>query len=75
MRQFKCQDHRPFVLILAPLMYTVIVLLDNLEADKVLDKLSLALGITFSLVIVPISVILAWRQKRGDTACKKSQAE
>ncbi|MCE5286279.1 MAG: spore germination protein [Pelosinus sp.] len=65
MRQNQYMDHRPLVLILAPLLYTLSILLDSLEAINALNKLDTWLALIFSFMIIPISLILAWRKKRS----------
>jgi spore germination protein len=75
MKQYHYTDHRPWVLILAPILYTLGILPDSLGAIKALTKLDTWLGLSFSFVIIPISLILAWRQKRSDSLCKKGITE
>lgn len=74
MRQSRKTDHRPFVLAIGPLIYTVSVLLDNMGTINAASQLTFWLGIGFSLGIVPLSFILTWR-KRGGAFCGKSKSE
>jgi spore germination protein len=74
MRQFQYSDHRPWVLILAPLFYTISILLDSLGTFKMVSRLATWLGLFFSFVIIPISLLLAWRQQRRNV-CKNTIAE
>lgn len=64
-------DHRPWVLILAPLIYSASVLLEEVGIAETLCNVATWLGLAFSLGIVPLSLILNWRRKRGGDSCKE----
>lgn len=56
-------DHRPWLLLLSPLIFAASLFLYDAQTYTQLGKLTQWLGIGFSFIIVPISLLLA-RQKR-----------
>ncbi|MDD4602168.1 Spore germination protein A2 [bioreactor metagenome] len=73
-RRYGYADHRPVVLLLAPVLFGgSLIMLYAITALETANKLTNWVGLGFSLVIIPISLMLAWRQKRGiNSATEKS---
>jgi spore germination protein len=71
MQQKQYADHRPFVLLFAPLIYLVASVLDSLKALDTAGKLITWLGLGFSLGVIPLSLFLVLWKKRGNRACPK----
>lgn len=63
MRQWRHADHRPALLILVPIIYVGIMLIDNPQVGEVLGKFTMWLGLTFSFGVVPMALVLTWWQK------------
>jgi len=67
-------DHRPWVLLLAPLLFFDSNLLgDMAQAIQTAADLNRLLGLSFSLGVIPLSLAVAWWKKRGDKACRANQ--
>ena len=65
MRYYGYVDHRPWVLMLVPIVYVCsILLLDDQQVYDTISKYTLWAGLGFSFAVVPLSLILSWRQKR-----------
>jgi spore germination protein len=71
MQKNKYTDHRPWLLLFAPLVYFAANILDSLKALDTAGKLVTWLGLSFSLGIIPLSLLLALWKKRGDKTCQK----
>lgn len=60
------KDHRPAVLLLAPIIFAFMVIMQSAQAASFINNLLSWLGWSFSLGVIPVSMFLAWRcQKRG----------
>jgi spore germination protein len=57
-------DHRPWVLLLAPIMFTGSVLLDNSKIIQQINEFSIAVALGFSFIIIPLSLFLSWRRDK-----------
>ena len=65
MRQYRYVDHRPWVLILVPIIYVgSMLLLDDQQLYDTVIKYTIWAGIGFSFGIVPMSLVISWWQKR-----------
>ena len=65
MRQYRYVDHRPWVLMLVPVIYVgSILLIDNQQVYDTLSKYTLWAGLGFSFGVVPLSLLLSWWHKR-----------
>ncbi|EAX47254.1 spore germination protein [Thermosinus carboxydivorans Nor1] len=64
MRHYHYADHRPWVMALAPLLYLGNELLSGFKTFEIMSKIATWLGLGFSLAVVPLTLILAWRRKR-----------
>ncbi|MCX7780134.1 MAG: endospore germination permease [Negativicutes bacterium] len=64
-RWLKYEDHRPFVLLLAPAAFILNVVLDTAKLYEQAGKLTNTMGLVFSLFVIPLAYILA-RIKRRD---------
>lgn len=71
MQHYRHADHRPWVLLLVPIIYVIsILLIDDQEAYEAISKFSLGVGLGFSFVVVPLALMLSWWKKRGGgTSC------
>lgn len=66
MRLCCLSDHRPHLILLAPFLFIGVTLLDRLEELKAASKVLTWLGISFSLGIIPLCLLLVWvRRKNG----------
>lgn len=63
-------DHKPFVLLLTPLIYTLSMLLDSAKIYDDVSKAVTWLGLIFSFVIIPITLLLVFIKRRGVSHCK-----
>lgn len=61
-KQKQHADHRPWVFILLPLIYIGSVLLTNIKAYDFTIKVVTWLGIIFSLLVIPLSLVLVWKK-------------
>ena len=68
MRQYRYVDHRPWVLLLVPIIYVGSILLDTQQVYDAVSKYTLWAGLGFSFGIVPLSLMLSWRHKRKAVA-------
>ncbi|VBB06395.1 spore germination gerab [Lucifera butyrica] len=57
-------DHRPGVLVLAPLIFVGTVLLDGQNMISWAEKAGTGLGLVFSFLIIPVSLYLAYRRQK-----------
>lgn len=64
-RRHDYSDHRPVVLLFAPILFVGSVGIPGAKAYATASQVLEWIGLGFSLIIIPISLILAWRQKRG----------
>lgn len=65
MRQYHYVDHRPWVLILVPILYVgSMLLIDDQQVYDAISKYVLWAGLAFSFAVVPLSLMLTWWQKR-----------
>ncbi|SDF16855.1 GerAB/ArcD/ProY family transporter [Sporolituus thermophilus] len=64
MRRYGYTDHRPWVMALAPLLYFGNELLTGFKVYETMGKIATWLGLGFSLAVVPLTLVLAWRRKR-----------
>lgn len=69
MQRRRYTDHRPFVLALAPIIYSGSVLLDSMQIAETVGKLIVWMGLIFSLGIIPLCLALLWWKKRGNVSC------
>lgn len=70
MRQWHYLDHRPWVLLLVPMIYVGSIMIDNQQVYDAVSNFTMWAGLIFSFVVVPLSLILSWRQKReAGTGC------
>ncbi len=70
MRHWHHADHRPWVLLLVPMIYVGSILLDNQQLYDMVSKFTLWIGLGFSFAVVPIALSLSWWQKRkAGTGC------
>lgn len=70
MRQWRYLDHRPWVLLLVPVIYVGSIMFDNQQVYDAVDKFTLWAGLAFSVAVVPLLLIIAWWQKReAGTGC------
>lgn len=64
MRHYHYVDHRPWVLMLVPLIYVgSILLLDSQQVYDMVGKLMLWAGLGFSFGVVPLLLICSWWKK------------
>lgn len=64
MRHDHYVDHRPWLLMLVPMIYVgSILLLDNQQIYDLVSKLTLWAGLGFSFAVVPLLLICSWWQK------------
>ncbi|MEG6586171.1 GerAB/ArcD/ProY family transporter [Dendrosporobacter sp. 1207_IL3150] len=64
-RLSKHEDHRPWVLLLAPwMLFASTILIELTIPFKAMGKAIQTLGLAFSFIIIPASLFLAWRKKR-----------
>jgi len=69
MRYYRYTDHRPWILVLVPIIYVgSILLLDDPQGYAEISKLTIWAGLGFSFVLVPLALILCWRQRRKAVA-------
>jgi spore germination protein len=69
-RWFCYRDHRPFVLILMPILFTGGSLMKNHQSVEAVTSIAHWSGLTFSLIVIPISFFLAWRRHRApESSC------
>jgi len=69
MRQYRYADHRPWVLVLVPIIYMgSILLLDDQQVYDTVSKCALWTGLGFSFGVVPLSLMLSWWHKRKAVA-------
>ncbi|MCE5286278.1 MAG: spore germination protein [Pelosinus sp.] len=71
MQKKQYTDHRPWVLLFAPLIYFAGNILDSLKALDTADKVVTWLGLGFSLGVIPLSLLLLLWKNRGDKTCQK----
>lgn len=64
-RRYHYSDHRPVVLLLAPLLFAGSVAITGVKIYASASQVLEWIGLGFSLIVIPISLFLAWRQKRG----------
>ena len=64
MRHWHHADHRPWVLLLVPMIFVGSILLDNQQLHDIVSKFTLWFGLSFSFIVVPIALSLSWWQKR-----------
>lgn len=65
MRHYHYADHRPWVMMLVPIIYTgCIMLIDNQAIYDMVGKLTLWAGLGFSFLVVPLLLLCSWRYKR-----------
>jgi len=65
MRYYRYADHRPWVLALIPIIYvSSMLLLDDPQGYKEVTKLIVWTGLGFSFGVVPLALLLSWRQRR-----------
>lgn len=70
MRHWRYADHRPWILLLVPMIYVGSILIDNQQVFDMMSKFTMWGGLGFSFIVVPLSLILSWRQKReAGTGC------
>ncbi|OAM95937.1 Spore germination protein [Pelosinus fermentans DSM 17108] len=70
MRHWRQADHRPWVLFLVPVIYVGSTLLDNQQVYEMTSKFTMWLGLAFSFIMIPLSLLLVWWQKRkAGTGC------
>lgn len=70
-KHYRYADHRPIVLLLTPLLFGISALIQGQTAINMINKISTLIGLGFSFLVIPISLILAWRQKRGVNSATK----
>lgn len=64
MRHWRHADHRPWILLLAPMLYVGCTLLENQQVYDVVSNITMWLGLGFSFVVVPACLAMSWWQKR-----------
>ena len=64
-KHYRYADHRPMVLLLTPLVFGLAAVIQGQQAIDMANQISTALGCWVSFLVIPISLFLAWRQKRG----------
>ena len=71
MRYYRYVDHRPWVLLLVPIIYAgSMLLLDDPQGHERISQIALWTGLGFSFGVVPLALLLSWRQRRkGGTRC------
>ena len=71
MRYYRYVDHRPWVLLLVPIIYAgSMLLLDDPQGHERISQIALWTGLGFSFGVVPLALLLSWRQRRkGETRC------
>lgn len=70
--KYRYADHQMLVVLFCPIIFMIMVLIQGAQATALATKVLNWLGLSFSLGIVPISFILAWRKKRGVSgACER----
>jgi spore germination protein len=57
-------DHRPWVLLLAPIMFTGAVLLDNAKIIHQVSNFLMTVALSFSFIVIPVSLFLSWRRDK-----------
>jgi spore germination protein len=70
MRQWRHADHRPWILLLGPMIYVVSILLDDQQVSEMITTFVMWLGVSFSFVVVPMLLSFSWWKKRkAGTRC------
>lgn len=64
-RRYDYADQRPIVLLLAPLLFIVAGATTEIKGAAIASQILDWIGWGFSLGVIPISFILAWRKERG----------
>lgn len=62
---YSYKDHRPAVLLFAPIVFAFMVIMQSAQTSLFINNLLSWIGWSFSLGVIPVSMFLAWRQKRG----------
>jgi spore germination protein len=58
-------DHRPYVFIIAPLVFIIASVLDRPEALFALNYFTNVIGVIFSFIIIPLILGIAWWRRRN----------
>jgi spore germination protein len=70
MRHWRHADHRPWILLLVPMIYVGCILLDEQQVYDMASDILMWLGLGFSFGVIPICLSMSWWQKRkAGTGC------